>query len=127
MLLLAYKHIREHGLQEAELALSANALLGGDCVHRGSLLGALLGAAGVSFGSGSGEAYDYEGRLRLGAADFHSTEGEAAGGVDGSQELRLGERLSSFVALVGGEHGQARSMKLTLAPKPTVAMVNTSS
>ena len=115
VILLAFKHIRECGLSKAERALSDNALLGGDCCHRGSLLGALLGAAGVRFGTGG---YDYVASLRMSVPGNDSSRN--GNGVDQAQ---LEARLRNFTALAAGARQASTDFALNLAPKAKCAPV----
>ena len=114
VILLAFKHIRECGLSKAERALSDNALLGGDCCHRGSLLGALLGAAGVRFGTGG---YDYVASLRM------SVPGSDSSGNGDGDQAQLEARLHKFTALAAGARQASTGFALNLAPKAKCAPV----
>lgn len=95
VLLLAYKYF-DDGVGEA---IIVNANLGGDSCHRGALLGALLGAAGLSLPS----------ELRDGLHNAQST-------------ARATEAYLGVLNAAGA--GQRDGLLLSLAPKPDAAVAS---
>jgi len=101
VLLLAYKYF-SHGIDEA---LIVNANLGGDNCHRGALLGAILGAAGLSLSE----------ELRTGLYDPASKRAAAL------------ERYLEVVQKTAGGSTGVGTVVQSLAPRPAEAVASAAS
>jgi hypothetical protein len=121
VVLLAFKHITALGLDRGEEALSANALLGGDCCHRGSLLGALLGAAGVRFSAGHEQGLVGAGELE--AQIEHFAHLAVAVGAAGAAAVALAARGEAVGLPPPGAAAEVRERELALRcpPRPSDA------